>query len=184
MIYNKIPPQIFLIDGMISSSSSIRFCPSTKPFYSDHNDLTRLRIELESFSSDYFQSSSPSLSSLFFDQLSSFEYSINTELSKMIISFGYIYLLKYPQQFLFDKQYPKHLNSLLINHFLPPLFDTFFPSTILERIEITKDNSHYLQQIFSKSNHRIKREVKKNRFICFSFFSIFSTLNTIRILYV
>jgi hypothetical protein len=160
MIYNKIPPQFFLIDGMISSSSSIRFFPSTKPFYSDHNDLTRLRIELESFSS------SPSLSSLFFEQLSSFEYSINNnDLTKMIISFGHIYLLKYPEQFLFDNQYPKRLNSLLINHFLPPLFDTFFPSTILERIEITKENSHYLQQVFSKSNHTIKREVRNRYFI-------------------
>jgi hypothetical protein len=83
----------------------------------------------------------------------------------MIISFGHIYLLKYPGQFLFDNQYPKRLNSLLTNHFLPPLFDTFFPSTILERIEITKENSHYLQQVFSKSNHTIKREVRNRYFI-------------------
>ena len=30
-----------------------------------------------------------------------------------------------------------------------------------ERIEITKDNSHCLQQIFYKSNHTIKHEVEK-----------------------
>jgi hypothetical protein len=156
MICNKIPPQFFLIDGMISSCTSIKLCPSTKPYYSEHEDLIRLRIELESLSS------SPSLSSLFFDQLSSFQYSINdNELSKMIISFGYIYLLKYKEQNLINNQYPKTLNCLLNNHLLPPLFDTFFPSTILERIEITKDNNHYLQQIFYKSNLTIKREVKK-----------------------
>jgi hypothetical protein len=146
---------------MTSFSSSIKLCSSSKPFYSEHNDLIRLRIELESFSTDQLKSSSPSLSSLFFDQLCSLEYSSNdNEFSKLIISFGYIYLLKYNEKFLNDKSYPKTLNSLLNNHFLPPLFDTFFPSTILERIEITHENSHYLQQIFYKSNHRIKREVK------------------------
>jgi hypothetical protein len=77
----------------------------------------------------------------------------------MIISFGYIYLLKYPEQIFNDKQYPKTLNCLINNHFLPPLFDTFFPSTLLERIEITKDNTHCLQQIFYEFNHSIKREV-------------------------
>jgi len=161
MISNKIPAQFFLIDGMISSCSSIQLNLSTKPFYSEHDDLTRFRIELECLSIDNFKSSSPSLSSLLFDQLSSFEYSINNnELSKMIISFGYIYLLKYKEQFLINNSYPKTLNCLLNNHFLPPLFDTFFPSTILERIEITKENNHCLQQIFYQSNHTIKREVK------------------------
>ena len=145
---------------MISSSSSIQLCPSTKPFYSEHNDLIRLRIELLCLSNDYLKQSSPSLSSLFFEHLSSYKYSINSnELSEMVISFGYIYLLKYENQMIIDKQSSKTLDSLLNNHFLPPLYNTFFPSTILERIEITKENSDCLQQIFYKSNRTIKREV-------------------------
>lgn len=155
MISQKIPPQVFLIDGMTSSFSPIRLYPSTKPFYSDHNDLTRLRIELEILSSNPSKSS-PSLSSLFFDQISSLNYAINRqEVSKMIISFGHIYLLQY----ILTDQNPRRLDALVANHFLPPLFDTFFPSTILERIEITNDNTHCLQQIFSRTNRRIKREV-------------------------
>jgi len=174
MICNKIPPQFFLIDGMISPCSSIRLCPSTKPYYSEHNDLTRLRIELEPLSSDNFKSSLPSLSSLFFDKISSFQYSINNnELSKMIISFGSIYLLKYEQEFIINNQYPKTLDNLLNNHFLPPLFDTFFPSTILERIEITKENCQCLQQIFYKSNHTIKREVKDGFFLKINIFMFY-----------
>jgi hypothetical protein len=162
MVYNKIPAQFFLIDGMVSFSSSIQLCPSTKSFYSEHNDLIRLRIELESLSPDHVKSSSPSLSSLFFDQLSSLSYSItDNELSKMIISFGDIYLLKYKEQLLFNNPSPKRLDCLVNNHFLPPLFNTFFPSTILERIEITRENCHCYQQIFYKSNHTIKREVKE-----------------------
>ncbi|CAF3878794.1 unnamed protein product [Rotaria sp. Silwood2] len=159
ILNDKIPAQIFLIDGMISLSSSIQLCPSTKPFYSEHKDLIRLRIELDLLSSENFKPYLPSLSSLFFQQLSSLQYSINdNELSKIIISFGYIYLLEYKEQLLTNEQYPKTLDSLLNNNFLPPLYDTFFPSTILERIEITKDNSHCLQQIFYKSNHTIKQE--------------------------
>jgi hypothetical protein len=145
----------------MNSTSSIEFYPSTKPFYSEHEDLSRLCIKLESSSNDYFKSSSPSLSSIFFDQLSLFDYSItDNDSSKIIISFGYIYLLKYKEQILIDASYPKTLDSLLNHHFLPPLFDTFFPSTILERIEISKENSHQLQQIFYKSNQTLKREVK------------------------
>ncbi|CAF1495011.1 unnamed protein product [Adineta steineri] len=153
--YNKIPPQFFLIDGMISSSSSIQLCSSTKSFYSEHYDLTRLRIELELLSSNQFKS----CSSLLYEQISSCQYSMNdNELLKMIISFGNIYLLKYKDQVISNSSYPKTLDSLINNHFLPPLFDTFFPSTILERIEITKENSHCLQQIFYKYNHQIKRK--------------------------
>ncbi|CAF5094722.1 unnamed protein product, partial [Rotaria magnacalcarata] len=159
ILYNKIPSQFFLIDGMISLRSSTQLHPSTKPFYCEHNDLIRLRIELEQLSNEHFKTYLPSLSSLFFEQLSSFQYSINdNEVSKMIISYGYIYLLKYQEQMLSLTQSPKTLESLLNNHFLPPLFDTFFPSTILERIEITKDNAHCLQQIFYKRNHTIKQE--------------------------
>jgi hypothetical protein len=54
-----------------SSSSSIQLCQSTKPFYSEHNDLTRLRIELLPLPNDNFQQNSPSLSTLFFNELSS-----------------------------------------------------------------------------------------------------------------
>ncbi|CAF3120665.1 unnamed protein product [Rotaria socialis] len=159
ILYNKIPSQFFLIDGMTSLYSSIQLHLSTKPFYSEHNDLIRLRIELELLSNEHFKTYLPSLSSLFFEQLSSFQYSINdNEVSKLIISYGYIYLLKYQEQMLSLTQSPKTLESLLNNHFLPPLFDTFFPSTILERIEITKDNAHCLQQIFYKLNHTIKQE--------------------------
>jgi len=146
---------------MISSSSLIQLCSSTKPFYSEHNDLIRLRIELEFCSNNHLKFYSSSLSSFLFEQVSSFDYSINNnQLSKLIISFGFIYLLKYKEQILIDKQYPKTLDCLVNKHFLPPLFDTFFPSTILERIEITKENNHCLQQIFYKSNQKIKREVK------------------------
>ena len=145
---------------MTSSTSSIQLHPSTKPYYSEHNDLIRFRLEFDSLSSDPLKSSFPSLSSIFYDQLSSIDYSNNTnEFSSIIISFGYIYLLKYPEQNLPKNSCPKTIDSLLNNHFLPPLFDTFFPSTILERIEITNDNSQILQQIFYQSNHTIKREV-------------------------
>jgi hypothetical protein len=157
---------------MISSCSSIKLCPSSKPFYSEHNDLIRLRIELLNLSDDYFKQNSPSLSSLFFDQLSSHKYLINNnELSEIVISFGYIYLLKYQNEILIDKPYPKTLDSLLNNHFLPPLCNTFFPSTILERIEITEENFDYFQQIFYKSNHTIKREVLN--FISHKYFFLF-----------
>lgn len=160
MISQKIPPQFFLIDGMTSTFSPIRLCPSTKPFYSDHDDLVRLRIELELSSSNPSRSSSPSLASLFFDQISSLNYPINhQEVSTMVISFGNIYLLRYPEQSSLDNSNPRRLNDLLANHFLPPLFDTFSPSTILERIEINTGNIHCLQQIFSRTNRRIKREV-------------------------
>lgn len=149
---------------MLSSHSSINFYPSTKPYYSEHSDLIRLRIELEPSSPNYFHSSSPSSSSIFFNQLSSIQYSLNNnELSKLIISFGYIYLLKYQDEYFIKNSYPKRLDYLINNHFLPPLFDTFFSSTILEKIEITKENNSYLQQIFYKPNHTIKREVKKEK---------------------
>ena len=146
---------------MASVCSSIQLYPSIKPFYSEHNDLVRLCIELEPSHNKNFKLSLPSLSSLFFEQISSWQCSINDNGPlKMIISFGHIYLLKYKEHFSTTKQHPKTLDLLIQNHFLPPLFDTFFPTTILERIEITKDNSHCLQQIFYKSNHTIQREVK------------------------
>ncbi|UJR30133.1 hypothetical protein I4U23_017674 [Adineta vaga] len=149
----EIPPQFLLIDGMTSFKSSIRLSSSTKPFYSEHTDLTRFRIELD------FYSSSPSLSSLFFEQLSTLLTVIHpNEYSSMIISFGYIYLLKYPEQNRQTIDSSKTIDSLLNHHFLPSLGDTFFPSTILERIEINQENAECLQQIFYKSNHRIKRE--------------------------
>jgi len=162
MIDSKIPPQFFLIDGMTCLSSFIRLKPSTKSSYTQHNHLTHLRIELDSLPCDHLKSSFPSLSSLFFDQLSTLDYSTtNTnQIYTMNISFGYIYLLKYPeQQQYLENNLPNNLDSLINQHFLPPLFDTFFPSTILERIEIQKDNLQSLQQIFYKLNHRIKREV-------------------------
>ncbi|CAF1212000.1 unnamed protein product [Adineta ricciae] len=150
---NEIPPQFILIDGMASSSSPIRLSSSPKPFYVEHGDLVRFRIELPLFSS------SPSLSSLFINQLSSLQPTINpNQFSTFVISFGYIYLLKYPEQRFASSDYPKTLDCLLNQHFLPSLSTTFLPSTILERIEITEDNSHCLQQVFYKPNHRIKRE--------------------------
>ena len=181
MISQKIPPQFFLIDGMTSTHSSIRFCPSTKPFYSDHDDLIRLRIELESSSPN---PSSPSLSSLFFDQISSLNSSINDHtVSKMIISFGHIYFLQYPEQYSLNHPYPKRLDCLLTKHFLPPLFDTFFPSTILERIEISKDNSHCLQQVFSRTNRKIKREVNSSHILQFILPFQFSISNIMIMVY-
>lgn len=160
---------------MLSSNSSIDLYPSTKPYYSEHSDLIRLRIELKLLSPNNYISSSPSLSSIFFDQIyssPSSQYSINNrnELSKLIISYGYIYLLKYNEEYFLQNSYPKLLNNLIRNHFLPPLFDTFLPSTILEKIEITKENHFYLQQIFYQSNHTIKREVNQIKFS--SFFSL------------
>ena len=139
---------------MESFSSPIRLSSSSKPFYVEHDDLVRFRIELPLFSS------SPSLSSLFINQLSSLQPTINSDqFSTFVISFGYIYLLKYPEQRFASSDYPKTLDCLLNQHFLPSLSTTFLPSTILERIEITEDNSHCLQQVFYKPNHRIKREV-------------------------
>lgn len=180
MISQKIPPQFILIDGMTSIDAPIRFCPSTKPFYFDHDDLIRLRIEVEYSSPN---PSSPSLSSLFFDQISSLNSPINDHIvSKMIISFGYIYLLQYPEQYSSNDPYPKRLDCLLTKHFLPPLYDTFFPSTILERIEINRDNSHCLQQIFSRKNRKIKREVISS--VHFRLLIVFSTSNMMIMVYI
>lgn len=145
---------------MISVCSSIQLSPSMNPFYSDHKDLIRLRISTEQLSNESMKPYLPSLSSLFFEQISSFQYSINdNSITKLVISYGYIYLLKYKEQIFDVKRYCKTLDVLL-NNFLPPLFDTFFPSTILERIEITKENADCLQQIFYRSNQTIKKEVK------------------------
>lgn len=156
-----MPVQLFLIDDMTSCYPSIQLCPSRKPFYSEHSDLMRLRIELEPLPKNNEKPCVPSLSSILFEQLSSCQYSMdNNGALKMIISFGYIYLLKYKEQSLRNTKNPETLDCLINQHFLPPLYNTFFPSTILERIEIVNDNAHCLQQIFYKSNHTIKQEVK------------------------
>lgn len=145
---------------MSTTSTHIQLIPSTKPFYSEHSDLTRLQIELRPSTSTQSKSISPSLSALLFDQITSYGFSIGAhESSVMVISFGHLYLLKYPDQINSTTNSPQTLDSLQQHHFLPPLFDTFLPSTILERIEITASNAHCLQQIFFKSNHSIRREV-------------------------
>ena len=147
----QIPSQWILIDGLASFSSPIRFSRSNRPFYSEHEDLIRLRI-------DPFPSSpSTSLSSLFFEQISQLTIPVNDQSSsELVISFGSFYLLNYSERV----TPPERLDSLINDHCLPPLFETFVPSTILECIEITEHNLDCFQQVFYRSNQQLKEEVK------------------------
>ena len=141
---------------------NISLSPSEHPFYSQHEDLTRFRIKLlpTTIQSPCKSAPLPSpLSSLYYEQISLLN-SLLTQQKSMnfIVSFGYFYLLKYAKHANEAKR-PQTLNSLIKNHFLPSLDDTFFPSTILERIEISDDYIDCFHQIFYRANHQIKREV-------------------------
>ena len=150
---------------MISVRSPIQFHHSTKPFYAEHDDLVRLRLELiptvSPSSFHPFTQTPPSLSSLLFEQVSSLpSWTAEHRCSQLIVSFGSFYLLQYPNSTRSDDALPSNLDSLINDHFLPPLCNTFFPSTILERIEINHETRHCLQEIFYQCDHRIKREVE------------------------
>ena len=139
----------------------IRFSPWNGRFYSQHDDLIRLRLELLPNSTQNGPISSLCLASLLFEHISKPKIQINDKSSIVLtISFGYFYLLKYPTKHSNNHQhFPKDINILINQHCLPSLYDTFLPSTILERIEVNENNADTLQQIFFKSNHRIKTEV-------------------------
>ena len=149
---------------MISDRSPIQFYHCNKPFYSEHADLVRLRVELvptvSPSSVQPFAQTPPSLSSLLFEQVSSLpSCSADHRSSQLIISFGSFYLLKYRDPSCSDDALPSNLDSLINDHCLPALRNTFFPSTILERIEINQETRHCLQEIFYQCDHRIRREV-------------------------
>jgi hypothetical protein len=160
----QIPSQWVMIDGITSLSSPIRFSRSNRPFYSEHADLIRLRIDLLPLNP------STSLLSLFFEQISQLTIPVNDHSSSvLVISFGYFYLLNYSERV----TPPERLDSLINNHFLPPLYETFVPSTILECIEITDENLDCFQQIFFRGNHQLKDEVNLPYGECSRWFDVF-----------
>lgn len=146
----QIPSQWVLIDGMTSLSSPIRFSRSNRPFFTEHEDLIRLRINLLP------SNPSTSLLSLFFEQITQLTLPMNDRSSaELVISFGSFYLLNYSER----ATRPERLDSLINDRFLPPLYETFVPSTILECIEITDENLDCFQQIFFRGNQKLKDEV-------------------------
>jgi len=141
----KIPSQFVLIDGMNSISPPIRLIPSNKPFYSQHEDFIRVRLELLPTGISNAFISSSSLASLLFEQIAALKIPMkHRSTMKLSISFGYFYLLKDSKD---QRILPKDLQTLINEYFLP--------STI---IEMTKKNEFSLQQIFYKSNHQIRDE--------------------------